>query len=332
MSIVVASGKNLGKCSVCGKPAVVYLAYARRRLCREHFVEYIERRVEKTIERYRLISGGDRVVIGVSGGKDSVALLNIIAKLYKDKGVEIIPVHIDLGIPGYSEKLREAFTKLTLELGIPGLVIKVEKILEGDGIPEFARKSRRPTCSVCGLVKRYLLNLVALELGATKVATGHNLDDVLAYALKSLINLELEQLAKQGPSTPTVGTAVGRIKPLYEVSEKEARLYAEYADLPFVAEHCPYRPEKSIEYINKRYLDDLEKQYPGIKISIARKVARYSRNAEIKGVPRRCKYCGQPSEGDVCAFCRLTEKIYGRPLGPRAVEYVRSLVGSLPRT
>ncbi len=314
------------RCSICGRPAVVYLAYARRSFCEEHFAEYIEQRVSKTIERYRLAGKDDLVVVAVSGGKDSSTLLKTLAMHAEKYGYRLLAVHLDLGLGEYSEKLRKAFQELVERLQVPGVVISVRDILGGDGVYELARKAKRPTCSVCGLVKRYLLNLVAVKAGATRIATGHNLDDILAYALRDFLYLDLDQLAKHGPSTETRGTAIGRIRPLYEVSEKETLLYAIVEELPFVHEYCPYRPEKPLEDVSKEYLNRLEEMYPGLKISMARRIAKYARRTSSDWEPGKCIYCGQPAQGSVCGFCKLTEKIYGEPKGPVASRYVEDVL------
>jgi len=309
---------------VCGAPAVVYLRFARRALCSKHFSEFVVSRVESMLRRAGLLREGVRILAAVSGGKDSSTMLDVMASLSRKHGFVVYALHIYLGLGEYSDHLLEATRALADKLGVPLIVVDVREILEGDGVPVFAKKVRRPECSVCGLTKRYIMNAVALELGVDAVATGHNADDAIAYLLKAFINQELEQLSKWLPYIPSSGSAVARVRPLYEVYEKHTLLYALLSSIPFTHEECPFRPRRSMEDVIKEMINRLEEQHPGIKVSFLRK---FSRRTKVPSEgPAACRICGMPSQGDVCSFCRLTEKVYGEPLGPRARSYVKMLV------
>ena len=314
------------RCAICGAPAVVYLRYARMALCREHFREHLLRRVEGVLRRAGLLRRGARIVTAVSGGKDSSTLLDLLAELSRRYGLQVYPLHIDLGIGEYSAHLRRAVERLVSRLGLPLILVEVRRVLRGDGVPEFARRAGRPTCSVCGMVKRYVMNAAAEALGADAIATGHNADDAIAYIVKAFIGRDEEQMAKWLPYTPPSGGAVARVRPLYEVYERYALLYAIVNRIPFTHEECPYRARNSMEDTIKEMFNRLEEQHPGLKIGFLRRFSKRRGAGGVPGPVNRCRICGAPSQGEVCSFCRLTERVYGEPLGPEMKRAVAEAV------
>ncbi|GAB6147499.1 ATP-binding protein [Stetteria hydrogenophila] len=314
----------MARCRVCGAPAVICYPESRLCLCRDHFLEHFESKVERTLRRYRLVREGGFVLAAVSGGKDSAALLGVLSRLSSRLGFRLAAVHIDLGIGEYSRRSREAAVRLARELGVPLAVIDLRELL-GLGVPELAVKARRPPCSVCGLVKRYLTNAAGVEACADAVALGHNADDLAVYALKSFLTQDLEAIPKLGPGTESIpGLAVGRIRPLYLASEKESFLYAYLSGLPFNHEECPHASRRLLEFILKEHLASLESRRPGLRTQFLAKLAkRLNDYPKPEGEPRPCRHCGLLSWGE-CSFCRLTRRILGEPMGPKAREYVRA--------
>jgi len=216
-------------------------------------------------------------------------------------------------------------------------VVDVEDVV-GAPVHVLAARARRPVCSVCGLVKRYLINAVAVELGADYVAMGHNADDIIAYSVKEFMSQNLEALAKLGPATETVeGLAVGRLRPLYEVFEREALLYTLVTGTPFLHEECPYRPTAPIEQRVKEFMNRVEEEHPGTKMMFIRRLQSrmnlYQELAQRKGGEMgRCRYCGMPSAGEVCGFCKLTARVLGSPAGPRVRAALHRMVEALAQT
>lgn len=309
--------KETLKCSLCESPAVVIVRYAKLRLCGKHFAEFIRKRIIKTIDRYKLIKSGWRVLVAISGGKDSSVVLQVLSDVSKQLGFEVVAVHIDLGIGEYSRKAREVAERLCEALEVPLVVLELKDLI-GASLPELVTRSGRPACSVCGLVKRYLINSAALELKADVVALGHHMDDLLPYVVKNFILQNLGGIGKLGPKTESGEGLVGRIRPLYEISEKEVAIYAFVQGLPVVEESCPYAVRGgSIEEEVRRFLNSIEERNPGIKIAFARAVARNASfyRSKLAGQISSCRYCGTPTSGEVCAFCRLTEKSLGKPMG-----------------
>lgn len=319
------------KCRLCGSKAVIKLQYARMALCRNHFIEYLENRVRKTIVRYKMIKEHERVLVAVSGGKDSVSMLNILSKLHKEVGFELVALHIDLGIDDYSELSRKIVEELSITLEIPTIIVSVRELLKA-GIPELARKLRRPTCSVCGVVKRYITNAVAVEIKANAIALGHNLDDLTAYVLKEFFNQNLGYISKLGPKTSNLNNlAIGRIRPLYEISEKESLVYALVLGLPFVKAECPYVRDDSMERLLKTQINELDYRFPGTKVGLMRKLAK---NIETSYPPVRynitsCRECNLISSDELCTYCKLTKRIFGRPYGSETREFIRKKINDL---
>ncbi len=314
------------KCSFCGREAVVEIPYARLRLCRDHFLSFIRGKVERVIREYGMIGPGDRVLAAVSGGKDSASLAGILADLRGVLGFKLALIHLDLGIPGYSVESREKSVELAEALGVPYAVVSVSDLL-GMGVPDIARRLRRKPCSVCGLVKRYILNAAAIEWGATRLATGHNADDIAAYALKAFLLQRLEDIPRQYPVSPTLeGLAVSRIKPLYTVYERESYLYALLRGLPHTLRECPHARMDTLEFRLKELLGRLEEDFPSIKLQFLRGLARRRSDYPVEpGEPVPCRYCGLISYGGECGFCRLTRRLSGEPLGLRVRGLLREL-------
>jgi len=318
----------VGKCSVCGAKAVIRIPYARINLCEKHFVEYYERRIERTIVRYGLISKGMRIVVAISGGKDSASLAYVLSKIADKYDLKLLILHIDLGINNYSTKAREVVEEFSKLIKVPAAIISVKDVLSL-GIPELAKLSRRPTCSVCGLVKRYIMNAFAIEVRADAVCTGHNMDDIMVNILKEFLNQNFEGMVKLVPKTLSQnGIAVGRIRPLYETTEREDLAYALINNLPFLKVTCPYMNIGGIDTDLKRYLHHLDSKYSGIRISFIRRfvsnVEKYWKHIANEGEVNKCKYCGLISQGDTCSFCNLTKRVLGEPAGPKVREYIRS--------
>ncbi len=315
----------MARCSICGRPAVVDLRYARRRFCPDHFIEFLERKVERTIKEYKMIKKGDRVIAAVSGGKDSATLAGVLDRLRDQVGFELILLHIDLGIPEYSRRSREATVQLADKLGLELVIFDVKEML-GYSIPEMAMRLRRRACSVCGTVKRYVMNAAGIELGADSVATGHNADDVGSYALKEFLFQNLENIGKLVPVSETIdGLAVRKIKPLYTVYEKESFLYSLLRGLPYYHEECPHARLDSLDFTIKEFLNKLEEKFPSIKIQYVKMLARKGSDYPKIVEAQPCRHCGLLSLGGECSFCRITRRLRKSPAGPDVRRYFSTL-------
>lgn len=297
----------MSACKVCGRRAAVYLPYANLRLCRHHFTEYFERRVRRTIERYKMVRRGDRVVVAVSGGKDSVVLVHVLSRLAGDLGIELHGLTVDLGISGYSARYVRVAEEVYERLGMEYTIIDLEREY-GFSIDNVAARWRR-VCAYCGLVKRYVFNRFAWDNGFDAVATGHTLDDLAAAALSSMMRGELEAAYRMKPVLPSGVRLVRRIRPLAFTREKDVKLYACFSRLPVVREKCPYSRGETLSSF-KRAINMLEDEHPSLKYSFARMLYEKLPERGEAGY-RLCSRCGMPSSGEICGFCRLRDKLIG---------------------
>lgn len=317
------------RCSFCGREAIARIAYAKLLLCEEHYIEYIKNKVKRTILRYNLAKHGDKILLAVSGGKDSLTLLDIMYTLSQEMRFSIAVLHIDLGIEGYSEQLKHSVESYTRKLGIPLVALSLREVL-GVTLPQLSKKSRRPPCSVCGIIKRYLMNACAIESGATAIATGHTADDVIAYAIKAFLLQDYSSLSKLVPKTRALTGAVSRIRPLYEVYERETLLYSVLKKLPFHHGMCPYVVKNSLERYIKKFFNQLEELFPSTKISFLRRLANRAETLTVIDTEREsvrtCSVCGLIASGHKCSFCKVTENAVGTPLGRVVREYLSSIV------
>ncbi|MCD6380747.1 MAG: TIGR00269 family protein [Candidatus Odinarchaeota archaeon] len=300
------------KCKFCSQPAFVRLKYANLSLCETHFTTYFENRVKKTIEKYKLINEGDMVVAAVSGGKDSMALLHTLRKIIDN---EIVAFHIDLGIGEYSKESRKIVEENCKKLNVELKVCDLKKEY-GFSIGELSW-FRKKICSTCGTVKRYLTNKFAYEVGADVIATGHNLDDEIAFLMNNFSNGNYSQMYKMGPKSESIPEykLVGRVKPLYEITDKESLLYCISSRIKFIDRECPYATRTTVMDW-KLALSDMENKHPGIKLRILRNFLREMKPIISKhysslkeGELKRCEVCGMPTSRSLCTFCALLRRI-----------------------
>jgi len=305
------------KCSVCGSDQVVYAPSPKLRLCRDHFNEYFHRRFKKMIEKYKVLRDCRKVMVAVSGGKDSVVLLNVLARFSEEYGLELIGLTIDLGIKDYSSKCVEIAVKNYDKLSIDYRVIKLndEYGVSIDSIAKIPRRvMRRPLCSICGIIKRYVLNKVALELEVDAIATGHNLDDMIKFMITNMYNGRIIDLIKLVPKIPSRGKLVTKIRPLAFFTNEETLIYALANNLDFNQDKCPYMPpEKSFQNTIQKAIDLIEKEYPGFKLhfynAFISKIQPLLATKYEESPLYECIKCGMPtSSKDVCAFCRIRER------------------------
>ncbi len=262
-----------------------------------------------------MIIPNEKILLAASGGKDSTAMIHIMTLLKYEVEYDVIGLHINLGIGSYSDKCNEKAIELFEKLNIPYVVIRLDKII-GLGIPKLSKIAKRKACSICGIVKRYLMNYTANYVKADKIATGHTIDDMGQYLLKAFLLQDIRQLNKIRPINEKIEclNLAGRIKPLCEITEKETYLYAYVNKLPFAHEECPLVRRDTLDFQIRSFIKVLEYKNPSILISLIRKHSEISRSQGeyINGIST-CSYCKMPSSSEICAFCRLMLRIGKEP-------------------
>ncbi|MEM2273110.1 MAG: ATP-binding protein [Candidatus Bathyarchaeia archaeon] len=298
------------RCRVNG--AEVYLAHSNLSLCPDCFMLLTERRVRHTIEAYKMISRDDKIGVAVSGGKDSSSLAYILNSLYNK--LDMILIYIDLGMPEYSKHCLEKVEDLTKMLGRELVVYSLEKEM---GFTIMNLKSTiygRKPCSACGAIKRYLFNKIAFDLGLTKIATGHNLDDTAEALFNFYIEGNVKSLVRLKPYLPkTHPKIVPKIKPLIGLTDMECLFYAEYRRLPIRTLECQFsRGSRSVR--RKELLNMIVEKIPNFKhtfinshykriLPLLEQALKDQGETEIYD----CPACGMPTSlrGAPCHFCKI---------------------------
>lgn len=300
------------KCRVCREPAVIDIRRHNANFCVEHFLRLCRDQVAKAIEDFAMIQPGDRVLVAVSGGKDSLAVWDILREL----GYEADGLYIGLGIGGYSDRSGEATRAFATERGWPLQVIDLRTDFDYD-VPTAAKVTKRVPCSACGLSKRHLFDQAAVDGGYDAVVTGHNLDDEAAVLFGNTLRWQTEYLARQLPVLPARHGFPRKVKPLVRLGEREMAAYCVLRGIDYIVEECPMAAgNKHLGY--KDALNAIEAQSPGSKHAfyfgfLDRAVARFQDAAAESGddVVGRCSRCGSPASGELCAFCVLVERSAG---------------------
>jgi len=293
------------KCRKCGGKAVIRIRAHNIALCEEDFLDFVLDRVQKAIRSYHLLKKEERVLVALSGGKDSLAAFDLLQRL----GYQVEAFHIDLGIDGFSEASLEAVKAFVKERGATLHLLRVEDEL-GMGVVEAARRLRRPPCSLCGMIKRYLMNRFAYERGFSAVVTGHNLDDEGATLLGNLLRWQTGYLSRQAPLLPSSHPRlIKKVKPLVLLSEREVLAYCLLRPISYLPDRCPYA-KGATSIPQKEALNLLELHSPGTKLRFYQGFleARGSLSQE-EGELRECEVCGFLTVREKCQFCTLKERL-----------------------
>ncbi len=297
------------ECSLCGREAVVELNYNGFSLCEGCFVRQFERRVRKALRLAGFFKRGARVLVGVSGGKDSAALLSVLAKFNSRVGAVLLPVLVDEGIDGYRNKARVTAEKLCASLDLE-LNVYSFRDLFGFGLDEVeGLDSARDACAFCGVWRRWVLNKAAVDLHADAVVVGHNADDVGQSFLMNLLRNSSSVLSRSGLESGGVkGLFVPRFKPLAFNLERESAIYCFLRDIPFYLGGCPYYAGFRVGI--KDFLNEVEGVYPGSKFALSK--ASFEVQKALPSDKRRvfkCSKCGFSSSSDVCMACSLRDEV-----------------------
>jgi uncharacterized protein (TIGR00269 family) len=302
------------RCKVCKGKAVVDVRRHNAGFCRDHFVEHVRNQVAKTVKEFSMFSPEDRLLIAVSGGKDSLALWDLLAGL----GYDTTGFYLDLGIGGYSTRSKDATIAFAEQRDLK-LIVRSLGEEHGYTVPELAKLTGRVPCSGCGLNKRYEFNRVALEEGFDVLVTGHNLDDEVATLFGNVLHWNVDQLGRQAPvlEERLIGDSpqpvlVRKVKPLVRIAERETAAYALLRGIDYVIEECPM-VEGNTQHRYKEAMALLEEASPGTKhqmyFGFLKKAAARFTEADDEAALVRCGSCGAPTldwgqDDPQCSFCK----------------------------
>jgi len=281
-------------------------------LCDEHYLEWFPEQVERAIGRHKMFARDDKVLVAISGGKDSRALWDVLLGLdYRAEGL-----YIGLGIDG-----GFGYSDLSLEKIEGFMATRPEAVLHkvdipqayGESIPQVAARKQRgqgKPCAVCGLIKRYVMNRVASEGRFDVLATGHNLDDEAAVLFGNTLHWQVGYLARQAPVLEERDGLARKVKPLCRLYEREAAAYTLIKGIDYIYDECPHAVGATTNRY-KELLNQLELDSPGAKLQFYLSFLKAKEQGLFEPATEQtalhpCENCGQPTTAPgLCTFCRL---------------------------
>lgn len=314
------------KCRVCREPAIIDLPRHNANFCGEHLLQLCRRQVEKAISDHDMLSHDDRILVAVSGGKDSLAVWDILV----DLGYQADGLYIGLGIGEYSDVSHEYARNFAADRSLRLITVDLRDEY-GYDVPTAAKVTKRVPCSACGMSKRHIFDRAALDGGYDVVVTGHNLDDEAAVLFGNTLRWDIEYLARQLPVLPARDGFPRKVKPLVRLTEREMAAWCIVRGIDYQVEECPMAlGNKHLGY--KDALNSIERASPGSKaafyLEFVDKMAPLLADHRMR--PGRelvaCTSCGAPTTepesgaAPVCAFCRLRDRTSG--VEPVPVEMV----------
>lgn len=285
--------------------------------CNNHFVELIENKVRKAINRFNMLDRDDHIGLGYSGGKDSSVLLSILVKLQKRyPGCNLTVLTIDEGIKGYRDECLELTRKIAKKYRVPHVLISfkdtygatLDQIIK----ESFIKKHSLSACAICGILRRRALNYAARQINATKIATAHNLDDEAQSILLNLLRGDSKKLIRFSRfPISKFQTLIPRIRPFVYVSEPEIVLYAHAINLEYHSYPCPYASSAMRNDI-RTFLSKMEEKRPSTLRNIVNlhdSISNYFPKPESVEPPFLCQTCGEVSSYEICPICQLLDDL-----------------------
>jgi uncharacterized protein (TIGR00269 family) len=256
-----------------------------------------------------MLEYNDHVAVALSGGKDSLTLLNLLVKLEgRFPRTTITAVSVDEGIDGYRGEALELARKACDRLGVRQVVVSYRELF-GITTDEIAgMKLGQTPCSYCGVFRRKTINKAAAMVGATKIATAHNLDDEVQTILLNMLHGDPVRIVRSGPVLRDPrGKFLPRIKPLGEIPEKEIVLYAYLTGTEFQSITCPHGHEALRNDI-RSFLNQMDLKHPGSKFTLQKSAERL-RTLLAAETPlaelQECERCGDPTPHELCEACLM---------------------------
>ncbi|MFB5608780.1 MAG: TIGR00269 family protein [Nitrosarchaeum sp.] len=298
------------KCDRCENQAAYTRKYSGEKLCSNCFSNSILRKTAKTISKYNMIKNDELVAVAVSGGKDSLALLNIINQMSATHNFRIKAITIDEGIPGYRNEALEIVQTFCAKLNVEHKVFSYKELfdLTLDEALDLRGSEKTSSCSICGTLRRRAIDHAAKDIGANVIATGHNLDDTLQTFVINMLSGDTNKIGWMDPDTSD--NVVRKIKPFCEIYESEIVFYAFTNNIPFQTEPCPHMNE-GIRTEIREFLNSLEGKHSGIKNNLYQSIIKVSQIVKDTNYKQKmiCIKCGNESTGKICSVCNMVLKL-----------------------
>jgi len=298
------------KCDRCENQAAYTRKYSGEKLCSKCFSSSIIRKTAKTISKHNMIQNNELVAVAVSGGKDSLALLDIINQMTKTHNFRIKAITIDEGIPGYRNEALEIVQEYCAKLNVEHKVFSYKELfdLTLEEALDLRESEKTSSCSICGTLRRRAIDHAAKDIGADVIATGHNLDDTLQTFVINMLSGDTTKIGWMDPDNSS--NTLRKIKPFCEIYESEIVFYAFTNDIPFQTEPCPHMNE-GIRTEIREFLNSLEGKHSGIKNNLYQSIIKVSQSVKDGNNKQKtiCIKCGNDCTGKICSVCNTVLKL-----------------------
>ncbi|BFU21926.1 PP-loop family protein [Entamoeba histolytica HM-1:IMSS-B] len=301
------------KCQLCDTNPVCTKTSDGKLICKQCFIDRVEKLVHQCIDEFQLIYPTDHIVIGVSGGKDSTALATMLARIEKrwPSGAKYTLVAVDEGIVGYRDKSLECVRWLQNYLQLPLEIISYIETY-GMTMDEIVTRGGKNACSYCGVLRRQCLEKAAIKVGANVIATGHNGDDVAETVLMNFLRGDVARLERCKSLKRELEREDGiiRIKPFSLLTQKEVVLYAHYMKLQYFSVECTYAGT-AFRGNARTFLQKTQILHPTIihNCVISNEQAKAELKKEQLKKSQRCTVCGMQSSSSLCQACKMMKEL-----------------------
>eukprot|EP01017_Pseudomicrothorax_dubius_P047213 TRINITY_DN8441_c0_g1_i7.p1 TRINITY_DN8441_c0_g1~~TRINITY_DN8441_c0_g1_i7.p1 ORF type:complete len:292 (-),score=62.58 TRINITY_DN8441_c0_g1_i7:61-936(-) len=282
-------------CNTCKtKRAMIIRPKTSQPICLECFYSVFEEEIHYTIISNKLFNRGEKIAIAASGGKDSTVLAHVMCELNRryDYGLELFLLSVDEGIRGYRDDSLATVEKNKKTYGLPLKVVSYRD-LYGWTMDEIVQAiGKTNNCTFCGVFRRQALDRGAVLLGADKIVTGHNADDIAETVLMNLLRGDYFRLGKCVDIVTGRDSSIPRLKPFKYTYEKEIVMYAYHKKLDYFATECVYSPNAYRGHV-RELIKDLELIRPSAIIDVIHSAEQIDVRGEVK-IPKKqtCTVCG----------------------------------------
>lgn len=266
------------------------------------------------IIREKMFKRGEKVCVAASGGKDSTVLAEVMTTLNArhDYGLNLNLLSIDEGISGYRDDSLETVKRNQVHYQLD-LTILSYKDLYGWSMDEIVTHiGRKGNCTFCGVFRRQALDRGATKIGADKIVTGHNADDIAETVLLNVLRGDVPRLQRCTQATTGADGSLPRSKPFKHAYEKEIVMDAHFKKLDYFSTECLYSPN-AYRGFAREFLKDVERADASTVLNIIQSGESVQAGSTFK-MPTQgtCDRCGYISSQKLCKACVLLDDLAGR--------------------